>query len=187
MYLDEARPVAFRLRRCAGRTPSRPLACSAQTIQQHQENHRHRERHVQVGVAAAQQRLRDLEAVRGFGLPQPIVPTPGINPNQFVNRMKMKIVAKNQNVFFTRSWPMMPSRNHSSDFDQPLPEILRAVRHRLHLRIANRAKMIRPIATIHVTNIEFVTGKVPSGPRGIVKISSAFGDSPSSFAGSALG
>ena len=44
-------------------------------------------------------------------MPQPIVPTPGINPNQFVNRMKMKIVAKNQNVFFTRSRPMMPSRN----------------------------------------------------------------------------
>ena len=44
-------------------------------------------------------------------MPQPIVPTPGIKPNQFVNRMKMKIVAKNQNVFFTRSRPMMPSRN----------------------------------------------------------------------------
>ena len=42
--------------------------------------------------------------------PQPIVPAPGISPNQFVARMKMKIVAKNQNVFFTSPGPMMLSR-----------------------------------------------------------------------------
>ena len=43
--------------------------------------------------------------------PQPIVPIPGSNPNQLVNRMKMNTVAKNQNVLLTRSAPMMPSRN----------------------------------------------------------------------------
>ena len=42
--------------------------------------------------------------------PQPMVPTPGINPNQLVNRMKMKIVRKNQKVFFTNSAPRMLSR-----------------------------------------------------------------------------
>ena len=47
----------------------------------------------------------------GLGTPQPMVPTPGMSPNQLVNRMKMKTVAKNQNVFFTSSEPMMPSRN----------------------------------------------------------------------------
>ena len=41
---------------------------------------------------------------------QPIVPTPGIRPNQFAKRMKMKMVAKNQNVFLTSSWPIIPSR-----------------------------------------------------------------------------
>ena len=46
----------------------------------------------------------------GVATPQPIVPTPGIKPNQLVKRMKMNMVAKNQKVFFTRSAPRMLSR-----------------------------------------------------------------------------
>ena len=42
--------------------------------------------------------------------PHPMVPTPGMSPNQFVQRMKIKTVAKNQNVFFTKSWPMTLSK-----------------------------------------------------------------------------
>ena len=42
--------------------------------------------------------------------PHPIVPKPGIRPAQLQNMMKMKMVAKNQKVFLTRSWPMMLSR-----------------------------------------------------------------------------
>src|SRR5258708_14852990 len=46
----------------------------------------------------------------GVCSPQPIVPIPGISPNQFVKRMKIKIVAKNQNDFFTNSPPIMSAK-----------------------------------------------------------------------------
>ena len=79
-----------------------------------------------------------------------------------VNRMKMKIVAKNQNVRFTRCRPMMPSRksyrlstSHSQKFCAPAGT-------RCILRVATWANTIRPTATIQVTTIELVIGSRPS-------------------------
>ena len=120
-----------------------PLAWKAQTIQQAKKI-----------MAIAAVMFRSALPPRSSGLeisnpcqvgtPQPMVPTPGMSPNQFVNRMKMKTVAKNQNVLFTRSEPMMPSRNswsastsHSRKFCAP------AGTSRI-LRVANRAKTMRP-------------------------------------------
>src|SRR5690349_7820953 len=42
--------------------------------------------------------------------PQPMVPTPGMSPNQLVNKMKMKMVAKNQKVLLTKSAPTISER-----------------------------------------------------------------------------
>ncbi len=88
--------------------------------------------------------------------PQPIVPTPGIRLNQFVKRMRMKIVAKNQNVLLTRSEPMIPSRkswrlstNHSQKFCAPVGTS------RI-LLVARRANKISPKATTQVITIELV-------------------------------
>src|SRR6185503_15938127 len=115
--------------------------------------------------------------------PHPIVPTPGISPNQFADRMKMKIVAKNQNVRLTRCGPMTPSRksyspatSHSRRFWAPLGT-------RFMSRVAIRAKMIKATATIQVTTMELEIGK-PSGRA----ISTAPCDKPcsSEFAANAM-
>ena len=64
------------------------------------KDRRHGGGHVEIGVAAAQQRAIDMKNAGGrIGCPQPIVPTPGIKPTQLANKMKMKMVAKNQKVF----------------------------------------------------------------------------------------
>src|ERR1039458_3250733 len=85
-----------------------------------------------------------------------MLPTPGSSPNQLVKRIKMNTVPKNQNVFFTRPAPMMPSRNsyrastsHSQKFCAPVGT-------GCILRVATRVKTIRPNATTHVTTIELV-------------------------------
>ena len=95
-------------------------------------------------------------------MPQPIVPTPGIRPAQFVKRMKMKIVAKNQKVFFTSSWPMMLSRklcrlstSHSQKFCAPSGTSL-------IFAVAYCAKKMMPSATIQVTIMELVTANGPN-------------------------
>ena len=76
--------------------------------------------------------------------------------------MKMKTVAKNQNVRLTSSGPMMPCRksyrpptSHSRRFCAPSGT-------RFMSRVATRAKMIRPTATSQLTAIELVMGK-PNG------------------------
>src|SRR5690349_15423266 len=98
----------------------------------------------------------------GVETPQPTVPTPGIKPNQLVNKIKMKIVAKNQKVFRTRSAPIIsprkpcnPSTSHSQKFWAPSGTSFMC-------RVAVWAKMIRPSATIQVTTIELVMGN-PNG------------------------
>ena len=78
----------------------------------------------------------------------------------------MKTVAKNQNVFFTNSCPMMLSRklcrlstSHSQKFCAPLGTVLT-------FRVAICAKMITARATIQQTSIEFVTENFPIWKRG---------------------
>ena len=77
--------------------------------------------------------------------PHPIVPTPGMRPIQFAARMKMKMVAKNQNVRSTRCVPMMLSSrpyrlstSHSRKFCAPLWNL------RSSRRVAICAKTISP-------------------------------------------
>ena len=82
--------------------PPGPLACNAQIVQRTKNT-----------IAIAKVMLKSAFAPRNsgpltfsmlsgpVGCPKPTVPTPGIRPNQFENRIRMKIVAKNQNVFFT--------------------------------------------------------------------------------------
>ena len=73
----------------------------------------------------------------------------------------MKIVAKNQKVFLTKSWPMTPSRNskrlstsHSRKFWAPVGTSF-------ILRVAICAKTIKPSATTQETIIELVMGNSP--------------------------
>ena len=101
-----------------------------------------------------------------------------MRPTQLAERMKMKIVAKNQNVRLTRRGPMMlsrksyrPSTSHSKRFCAPPGTPFMS-------RVASRAKMINPTATIQLTTIELVIGK----PKGRA-ISTAFCDSACSSVG----
>ena len=96
----------------------------------------------------------------GVCTPQPMVPTPGSSPHQLVNRMKMKIVAKNQNVFFTRS-AQDALKKLVKAFHQPFPEILRPAGNLFHIPRRQPANTMIPSATIHVTSMELVTGKAP--------------------------
>src|SRR5262249_52836628 len=98
-----------------------------------------------------------------------MVPTPGIKPTQFAVRIKMKTLAKNQNVRFIKCGPMMLSRklyspptSHSQKFCAPSGTAFMCL-------VANWAKAMRPMATIQLTIIELVMGK----PRGLA-ISTAF-------------
>ena len=97
-----------------------------------EEDHRHGEGHVQVGVAAAQQRSVDVESVRGL-MPQPIVPTPGISPNQLANRMKMKMRGEEPKRLLHQFGPDDAFKKVVQAFDHPFPEILRPLRDELHL------------------------------------------------------
>ena len=91
------------------KNPFRPISCKAQTIQQAKKT-----------SAMASVMFTSALAPRKSGTsswkpaavtwPQPIEPTPGIRPNQFAARMKMKTDPKNQKVRSTRWWPMTPSR-----------------------------------------------------------------------------
>ena len=45
----------------------------------------------------------------------------------------MKMVAKNQKVFFTSSFPMIPSKKLVQTLHQPFQEVLRPRGHQLHL------------------------------------------------------
>ena len=76
--------------------------------------------------------------------PFPIVPTPGISPNQFVNRMKMKMVAKNQNVFFTRVGTEDAFEEIIKAFHHPFPEILRALGDLFHFARGQPGEQDRP-------------------------------------------
>ena len=78
--------------------------------------------------------------------PQPIVPTPGIRPNQFADRMKMKIVAKNQKVSLDQVRTDDAFEEIVEPFDQPLQEVLRAARDTLPYS-ASRAARRRSRAT----------------------------------------
>src|SRR5215470_2521035 len=91
-----------------------------------------------------------------------MVPAPGISPTQFAVRIKMKTLAKNQNVRLTRCEPIIPSRNeyrlstsHSQKFWVPSGTAFM-------LRVASWAKTMSPTATIQLAIMEFVIGK-PSG------------------------
>src|ERR1019366_4914000 len=154
--------------------PFTPMACTAQTIQQAKKI-----------IDIAKVMFRSALPPRNSGLvtwnpcgvctPQPMLPTPGSSPNQLVNRIKMNTVPKNQNVFFTRPPPMMPSRNsynastsHSQKFCAP--EGTGCI-----LRVATRVKTIRPNATTHVTTIELEMREDWLPP-----IESALGDKPCS-------
>ncbi|MEI9892455.1 MAG: hypothetical protein WDN28_00635 [Chthoniobacter sp.] len=80
------------------------MACSAQTIQHGEEDQRHRQRHVQVGVDPTNQRTRNmLETTLGIGNPPADRADTGNETGPIGNRMKMKTVAKNQKVFITNS------------------------------------------------------------------------------------
>src|SRR5258706_6456328 len=105
--------------------------------------------------------------------PHPSDPIPGIRPNQFEERTKMKIVAKNQNVRSAKCGPMIPTRNlysastsHSRKFCAPLGTCF-------IFRVASWANTIRPTATIQLTNMEFVIGKLKGRA-----ISTGFADKP---------
>ena len=89
--------------------------------------------------------------------------------------MKMKMLAKNQNVRLTRCGPMMlsrkpyrPATSHSKRFCAPPGTCFM-------FRVATRVKMINPAVTIQVTTMELVIGK----PKGRA-ISPAFLDRPCS-------
>src|SRR5437773_5250909 len=114
------------------------------------------------------------------GCPQPIEPTPGIKPTQFAARMKMKIVAKNQNVRRIRCGPMMPSRKRYRPSMSDSTQSCRPSGTGLMLRVALWLTAMRSSATIQVTTIELVTGN-PNGRA----ISTAFCDSPCSSAAAA--
>ncbi|SPE52874.1 hypothetical protein SBV1_1600011 [Verrucomicrobia bacterium] len=82
-----------------------------------------------------------------------------MSPAQFEKRIKIKIVAKNQNVRFTRWWPMIPSKKlcrlstiHSQKFCAPSGISFM-------FRVATWAKMISPRATAQVTTIELLIGR----------------------------
>src|SRR5262249_684528 len=92
--------------------------------------------------------------------PQPMVPTPGIRPIQFAARMKMKMLAKNQNVRPAKWVPMIPTMNlykpstsHSRKFCAPLG--INSI-----FLVATCANTIKPAATIQLTIIELVIGKL---------------------------
>src|SRR5215813_10752471 len=87
-----------------------------------------------------------------------------MRPTQLAERMKMKIVARNQNVRLTRCGPMMlsrklysPSTSHSKKFCAPPGTPFMS-------RVASWAKMINPTATIQLTTIELVIGKPKGRP-----------------------
>ena len=89
--------------------PARPDSCSAQTIQHAKKTSAMASVRFRSALAPRKQRLVDVKP-SAVWCPQPIVPTPGNQTDQLATRMKMKIVAKNQNVRLTRCGPMMPSR-----------------------------------------------------------------------------
>ena len=57
----------------------------------------------------------------------------GKSPNQFTNRIKMKMVAKNQKVFFTKSVADHALEKIVETLHHPFPKILQARRDRLDL------------------------------------------------------
>ena len=112
--------------------PIGPTSCNAQTIQQAKKM-----------SAMANVRFRSAFAPRksgwstskplGVWCPQPIVPTPGMRPSQFADKMKMKIVARNQNVRLTNCGPMISLQKVVQTFDQPFQEVLSPAGNTLHV------------------------------------------------------
>ena len=134
-----------------------------------EEDQRHRQRHVEIGVGAAEERLLDHEAFRRV-VPQPMVPTPGIEPDPVGGEDEDEDRGEE---------PERPLHQVRTDdaFEQPVETL--SISHSRKFcappgtwvmrRVAICAKTIRPAATIHVTTIEFVIGN----PNGLA-ISTAF-------------
>src|ERR1700693_938726 len=90
------------------------------------------------------------------GSPNPIVPTPGINPNQFDARIKINKVPSREKTLGIMCLPTMPSKvtyrvstTASNRFWTPLG--MRDI-----FAVDRRAQTTTRIVTITVTNIEFV-------------------------------
>ena len=67
----------------------------------------------------------------GVSCPHPIVPTPGIRPSQFADKIKMKIVARNQRFDQLRANDALQKAVQT--FNQPFQEILSPAGNTLHV------------------------------------------------------
>ena len=111
--------------------PLTPLNWSAQTDPASEENHGHRERHVEVGIAAAQQRPRDFKTV--FTLHAPANRADAGNQPEPVRRQD-----ENENRREEPERLLHQSRSDDAfektvkSLHQPFPEVLRARRHFLN-------------------------------------------------------
>ena len=156
-------------------TPRGPTSCSAHTIQQREEHQRHRQRHVEVGVGAAEQRLLDHEAVRGLVAPADRAdagnqadPVGGEDEDEDRGEEPERLLHQ------VRADDALEQPVDA--FDEPLEQVLRAARDLRHLAASPPARTRSGRrATIHVTTMELVIGK-PNGAA----ISTAFCDSPCS-------
>ena len=72
--------------------------------------------------------------------PQPIEPTPGMSPTQLAERMKMKILAKNQNVRSRQMRTDDAVHELVESFDQPFHKILCTCRNLLHVSCSDLRK-----------------------------------------------
>ena len=93
-----------------------------------EEHQRHRQRQVDVGVGAAEERFLEPEALGRLVSPADRADARESGPTQLAARMKMKTLAKNQNVCRDQMRADEAFEEAVEALDQPLEEVLRAVR-----------------------------------------------------------
>src|ERR1700736_5437112 len=100
------------------------------------------------------------------GLPNPIVPTPGINPNQFAARMKINRVARRGNTLGIMCRPTIPENVLYSVSTTPSKRFCGPDGTSCISRVAQRATQTISAVTITVNKKEFVN-QLANGETGV--------------------